>query len=245
LAAQLFWYNYNDMRFIIDQKVFLSYPGLQIGVLVVKNANNIASHPEVATLLRGAEKQVRESGKKSVQEFEHIVSWQEAHKKFGNKPKRYAPSVQAVVKRALKDSELPKINTLVDLYNYISLKYIVPVGGEDLDAREGDVKLTYADGNEYFIAIGDQSEDPPKTDEIVYKDDKGVLCRKFNWREADRTKLTGETKNAIIVIEALPSVSRETLGSATDELKSLVEKCCKANVSATILDKDNSALNLE
>jgi DNA/RNA-binding domain of Phe-tRNA-synthetase-like protein len=153
------------------------------------------------------------------------------------------PSVWAVTKRVVKGGELPTINDLVDLYNYICLKYVVPVGGEDLDKCEGEIELMYASGDDKFMEIGGIENNPPEKGEIVYKDDAGVLCRKFNWKEADRTKLTEDTKNAVIVIEVLPPISRETLEKAVSEFKDLVQKYCGGTSESFILDVNNRILN--
>lgn len=224
----------------IDSKIFEDYPDLVVGVLELKDVNNQSMHTEVAELLKSAEQNLRERGIESVDDFPNIRAWQDAHRKFNNNPKRFAPSVQAVAKRVIKGGSLPNINTLVDLYNYISLEYILPVGGEDVDACVGDVLLTKADGTEEFFEIGSDVSDPPESGEVIYKDNKGVVCRKFNWREADRTKLTKETKNAILVIEALPPTSMEELQESIEELKSLVTKYCGGSLTHKIYSKDSA-----
>lgn len=224
----------------INPKIFENNPGLLIGVLVVKNIDNTANNSEIKGLLRGVEAVLREKyTAEEINQHSHIITWREAHKKFGNDPKRYLPSVWAVTKRVVKGGELPTINNLVDLYNYICLKYVVPVGGEDLDKCAGDIVLDYARGDEEFLEIGGSENNLPQAGEIVYKDDRGVLCRKFNWREADRTKLTNNTQNAILVIEVLPPVNRETLGTALEELKELVQKYCGGDAKDFILDISN------
>lgn len=37
--------------------------------------------------------------------------------------------------------------------------------------------------------------------ELIYKDNDGAVVRSWLWREADRTKLTKETRNALIYME--------------------------------------------
>ncbi len=210
----------------------------------MKDINNKNQSLEIKNLLREAENQLRNNfDAESINQHPHIKAWREAHKKFGNDPKRYAPSVWAVTKRVVKGGEIPTINNLVDLYNYICLKYIVPVGGEDLDKCEGDILLTYAKGDENFIEISGNENNSPEEGEIVYKDNQGVLCRKFNWREADRTKLTEDTKNAIIVIEVLPPLERQILEEAVNEFKELVQKYGGGNLSSFILDINNTSID--
>lgn len=223
----------------IDSKIFENNQCLMIGVVVLKDVDNKNKNPEIANLLREAESQLRNNfDSEKINQHPHILAWREAHKKFNNDPRRYMPSVWAIAKRVVKGGELPAINNLVDLYNYICLKYVVPVGGEDLDQCSGDIILTYADGNESFREIGALENNPPEKGEIVYKDDEGVLCRKFNWREADRTKLTEETKNAVIVIEALPPIARDVLEKAVIEFKNLAQKYCGGTSESFLLDKN-------
>ena len=59
------------------------------------------------------------------------------------------------------------------------------------------------------------------------------MCRRFNWREADRTKLTEQTKNAVIVLESLNA--EDSLEEAVLELASLVERHCGAAVGKFII----------
>lgn len=72
----------------------------------------------------------------------------------------------------LKGGTLPSINTFVDLYNVLSLKHLLPVGGEDLDRCTGDIILDRATGTEPFIALGETENEPPEAGEIVYKDNE-------------------------------------------------------------------------
>jgi DNA/RNA-binding domain of Phe-tRNA-synthetase-like protein len=57
---------------------------------------------------------------------------------------------------------------------------------------------------------------------VIYRDDAGAICRCWNWREADRTKLTPATADAFLCIEALPPTSAAQLQAACDELAALV-----------------------
>ncbi|MBI3255910.1 MAG: hypothetical protein HYZ63_02975, partial [Candidatus Andersenbacteria bacterium] len=153
--------------------------------MVINGADN-KKKPEISELLRSTEQALRQrSDIENVKEHPAIATWREAHRLFGNNPNRYAPSVEAVIKRVVKGGSLPNINPLVDIYNHICMKYIVPVGGEDLDTCKGNIELAVASGEEKFIGLGDENNDSPTAGEVIYKDEEGVLCRRFNWREAD------------------------------------------------------------
>ena len=144
-----------------------------------------------------------------------------------------------MLKRVAKGNDIGCINPLVDLYNGISLKYGVPVGGEDIDKFVGNVQLTLAQGGEEFITYGSDESDPPSEGEVVYKDEQGAICRCFNWREGIRTMLTEDTTNAFMIIETIDGNSSENLNAALDEMKDLIEKELGATVTKHIVNKAN------
>jgi len=227
------------MKIKISSKVTEKYPELEVGVVVVKNLDNKKDSPEIQQLFRQAEKEIRKKvDSERISEMPVIAKWRQAYKSFGAKPRYFRSSVESLVRRVLK-KELPAINPIVDIYNYISIKYLMTVGGEDVDKIEGDLILDFSNGQEEFVAIGSIENEPPMEGEIVYKDDKGVICRCWNWREGDRTKLTEETKDAVVVIENLDSDESQKLNEALEETKVLLEKYCGASCEIAILNKDN------
>jgi len=231
------------MTFSITPSVFDLLPALRVGILSVKGANNAGEHPEITQLLRDAEASVRlRFTEENYGSDPGITAFQEAHRAFGNNPKRYYPSHYALLKRVIKGGTLPLINPLVDLYNTVSLRYTLPVGGEDVDRCEGNILLDRADGSEPFIPLGETNNDPPDPGEVVYKDDAGVLCRKMNWREADRTKLTADTKNAVLVVESL--LPTDSLEDIMGELSSLVSRFCEGSQERALLTRESPSMDL-
>lgn len=231
------------MQFSITPAVFDLLPALRVGLLRVSGVSNAGEHPEVARLLREAEDTLRRKyTDETFKDAPHIVQFFEAHRAFGNNPKRYYPSHFALAKRVLKGGNLPSINPLVDLYNVLSLRYLLPVGGEDTDRCSGDIVLDRATGTEPFIELGGTQNEPPEPGEVVYKDAQGVLCRKMNWREADRTKLTQDTTNAVLVIESLDM--SDPLPEILQDLQSLVSGCCGGSHAEHILDSTHTSVEL-
>jgi DNA/RNA-binding domain of Phe-tRNA-synthetase-like protein len=230
----------------ISQNIFEKYPDLVLGVAVLNNIDNSGDDPKIQALLRDAEKSaIKHIGDTQLVEHPHIAPWREAYRLFGAKPKKYLSSIENLARRVSRGDQVRHINKLVDLYNLVSLKYLVPVGGEDLDKIEGDVLLTIAGDSESPVQLlGEPEARPPYPDEVIYKDDIGTICRRWNWKEADRTKLTEETKQAIIVIEGLPPVGRETIDLALGELEQFVPQFCKAQVMTDVLNKNNQEIPL-
>jgi DNA/RNA-binding domain of Phe-tRNA-synthetase-like protein len=228
-------------EFRVDEAVFNVFPDVVLGIIIARNINNSGERSEIITALRQEEaKTVERFAGVSVNEHPQIVPWREAYRKFGAKPKDYPSSVENLIKRVSKGYSLPHINLLVDIYNTISLRHIVPVGGEDLDKIEGDIQLVFASDHEAAIRLlGEQEDRAPKPGEVIYKDNVGAICRRWNWKEADRTKFTETTKNAVIVIEGLPPVFRIQIENILQELAALIVEYCGGNISTTIIEKDH------
>ena len=138
----------------------------------------------------------------------HLVAWREAFRAFG--AKRYRCSAEALIARI---DDFPSVNRLVDAYNLVSVRWAVPVGGEDIDRVVGSVRLVRAGGGEPF-----DGGDPPKPGEVVWADDAGVTCRRWNWRQGVRTRLTEDTRRAYFLFDALPELDDAALAGAMDEM---------------------------
>ncbi len=232
------------MRFLISEEIFEKFPDLTIGLVYGKNLDNSANNEEIIKLLRQKEEELRgilHAGRLS--EHPNIKVWREAFSSFGAKPKKYKSSVEALVIRVLKGDDLPDINTIVNIYNYISLKYMIPIGGDDIDKVDGDIKLMFAKGDEKFVKLGSKEESNPKPGEVVYMDDKEVTCRRWNWRECDKTKLTKETKSVLLVAESL--TTKELAEAAVRDIAELLNKFCGGEIKYFILNKNNPSIELQ
>src|SRR3989344_1414458 len=225
------------MRFTVSGDVFEKYPETRIGVVIAANVRNTGSGEEITKLLENIQTLTKERFEiNTLAENPSIAVWRNVYNSFGSKPRDYRPSIEALIRSILNGRGIRHINKLVDIYNYISLRHVVPVGGEDLDKTEGNLYLKFSSGNEKFLALGSDKEDNPYDGEVIYCDGgNNVLCRRWNWREPDRTKLTNDTKNAIIVIEGFD----EKVDAALEELSGLVEKFCGSENRIFLIDKNN------
>jgi DNA/RNA-binding domain of Phe-tRNA-synthetase-like protein len=167
-----------------------------------------------------------------------IARWREAYRSFGVKPRQARSSVESLLRRA--PNGLPRIDRLTDLYNAVSVLHLMPVGGEDLDAYVGPPRLIVATGNEPFdtVANGEPVNDPPAPEEIVWRDDLGVTCRRWNWRQCTRTRLTPSTTNALFIFDGLtPSCETELREAAEDLERRLGEATFTSRILT--LDRDS------
>jgi DNA/RNA-binding domain of Phe-tRNA-synthetase-like protein len=156
----------------------------------------------------------------------HMAAWRAIYTAFGSKPSRTRNSAEALAKRALSDAGLPRINLLVDLYNAISVAHLIPVGGEDIDRIQGGMRLVRATGDEDFVTVADGAEaiEHPDAGEVVWRDEAGVTCRRWNWRQGPRTRLTEDTVSGIFLLESLAPMPVAAVQTAAAELAELLEK---------------------
>ncbi|WP_331446367.1 B3/4 domain-containing protein [Streptomyces xanthochromogenes] len=154
----------------------------------------------------------------------HMAAWRAVYTAFGSKPNRTRNSAEALAKRALADGGLPRVNRLVDMYNAISVAHLVPVGGEDTGHIVGSMRLVRASGEEPFhtVAGGEPVVEHPDAGEVVWRDDEGVTCRRWNWRQGVRTRLTEQSADALFLLEGM--APHCDLVAAGAELAELLEK---------------------
>ena len=151
---------------------------------------------------------------------EHLEAWRGAFRAFGANPKKTPCSVEALWKRVQKDGEMPAIDPVVDLYNALSIRFGACFGGEDLDRYVGLPRLVLARGDEGFdtVRAGAPAIEQPNAGEVVWRDDRGVTCRRWNWRQCKRTALSRESRNLWFIIDRLPPMPLAELDRAGQEL---------------------------
>lgn len=233
-------------KFVIDPEFWAVFSDAQINVLVVKDIDNHVSEDQgyFSELLNGSAKDAAAFLTEEVFSQNQVIDeWRKAFSKFKTK-KGARSSIEALLKRVSQNREFAPINPLVDIYNSISLKYAVPCGGEDLHKMAGDLHLGKAQGGEHFLPLGADEDAPALPEEIIYFDEEGAICRCLNWREAQRTMLTEETTDAVLVIEAINSEQAARANQAMNELKHLIETYFETESTAVILTKESSECEL-
>ena len=203
----------------IDPAVLALRPDYRAVLLTVHGLTPAPSDGWSEALLQAAESSARKAlATCEVEDLPHVAAWREAYRTFGAKPQRTRNSAEALLRRA--ESGLPRVNRLTDIYNAISVLHQVPFGGEDLTRYSGPPRLIRATGDEPFDTVSDGAPivEHPEVGEVVWCDDVGVTCRRWNWRQARRTALTADTPSALFILDALAPLSDQALVAAADDL---------------------------
>ncbi|MBN3459061.1 hypothetical protein JNN96_34040 [Mycobacterium sp. DSM 3803] len=203
----------------VDSAVYDLRPDYRALLLAVDGLVPGPSDEASDALLQRAESSARQAlSAQPVDQLPHVAAWREAYRAFGAKPQRTRNSVEALTRRA--ESGLPRVNRLTDIYNAISVLHQLPVGGEDLSRYRGAPQLIRATGTEQFdtTAAGESVVEHPEPGEVVWCDDAGVTCRRWNWRQARRTQLRDDTTGALFILDVLGAMTDEQLAAAAEEL---------------------------
>jgi DNA/RNA-binding domain of Phe-tRNA-synthetase-like protein len=80
--------------------------------------------------------------------------------------------------------------------------------------------LIRARGDEPFdtVANGAPLVEHPAPGEVVWVDDRGVTCRRWNWRQGTRTRLTEASTDVLFLLERLEPLPLETLDAAAEAI---------------------------
>jgi DNA/RNA-binding domain of Phe-tRNA-synthetase-like protein len=203
----------------VDAAVFALRPDYRSLLVAVDGIVPGPSDDATEVLLAQAEAAAKDAlHDRRPEELPHVAAWREAYRAFGAKPKRTRNSLEALLRRAAEG--LPRVNRLTDTYNAISVLHQIPLGGEDLARYTGPPRLARATGTEPFdtVAEGVAVVEHPDPGEVVWCDDAGVTCRRWNWRQARRTQLGDDTTSALFILDALDPVSDEEVTAAADDL---------------------------
>jgi DNA/RNA-binding domain of Phe-tRNA-synthetase-like protein len=229
-----------DISDIIEE-----YPDVRIGVVVCRGLTNKASYNQLVRLQQEALTAAKVNiGDQPITKHPHIASWRRIYRRFGTKPGDYRPSAENLIRRAIKTGELYQINTAVDIYNVVSVKYLIPMGGFDLDHINGTIRLRRSEGGEGFDPLGTKGPEETYNGEIVYADDSRILTRRWNYRDTVKTLITEDTVNLVMFFDASSEISIDVVQDAMDEFITLLRDACGGDVVKAIASRDQPIVDL-
>ena len=234
------------MKFKIKPEVFQKFPNLVVGLPIILGFDNQKSGSEILKYLRQQEKDSQARMKPDeLFKDKRVASYLELFKQFGADPAKIVPTHVALVKRVLEGGQIPDINPLVNLYNAVSIKYLTPFGGEDLDTLYGDFVLKFSPGGEQWIGIGAKKNKPTIKGDLVWGDNLDISTKSLNWRQCERTKLTAESKDGYFIMDGFADINRANIDQAAQEFMELAVKWCGGKAEIHWLDKKHSEAEVD
>ena len=219
----------------IAPEIFDRLPGLRVVTVAARGIG--PGDSRVDAFWREAWSDLRRSfSHPSPQSHPRVAAWRAAMKGLGASPKDYPTSVEALVRRALKHEAPFRVHPLVDFYNAVCLRHVVPAGAFDLDALAPlpvDLRLTAA--GDSFQALDAAQPEPVPAGEVAYAAGAVVVTRQLMWRQARQGLVGGGTRRALFVSELLPADGELALPVAAD-LAGGLRELFGAEVETAVLD---------
>ena len=123
------------------------YPRVVGGVIHARDVRNPASSPDLAAAFAEEQQAVRQRiGSTPLSELPSLAAWRRVFRDFGVDPTQYRSAAEALLRRLVKQGELPGISTLVDLANLVSIRHALPVAVFDLRTIDGAISVGFATG---------------------------------------------------------------------------------------------------
>lgn len=155
-----------------------------------------------------------------------LAGFRDLHTKVGRSNRDYVASPEGLRWLYLERGRFPHINTLVDIYNLISLKSGLALGAHDIDYVSGNVTLRLTKGDEVFIPLGKTEPVSIFPGEYGYVDDgNNVICR-MEVLQVEPTKTTVASKDIFMIIQGNPNTSSEYVEEIAKEACELITKFC-------------------
>jgi len=205
-----------------DEEAARRFPNLQVCVGTVHGVSVERGNVKIEALRRSVTDEVR--GRFQLEALKNqptVRAYRDLFWSLGIDPTKTRPSGEALLRRVLHGDEIPRISTVVDAYNLASLKTMIPLSGLDLDLISPPLTVRFSKTNEEFHGIGMTT--PIKLTErmLVLADTARIVCI-YPHRDADATKITAETKDALVVGYGAPGVGQSQLKEAVETVLNFI-----------------------
>jgi DNA/RNA-binding domain of Phe-tRNA-synthetase-like protein len=226
------------MSFLIEKSIWEQFPEMLLVVAYADGIDNHVDNAAVAEALQQVQQEVTEGwAYPNAQSHPFIAAWRSTFRQAMNlKGGDFPSSIEALVKRVLSGRGLFSINPLVNFYNVVSLRHVVPVGGWDVDGMiGGNIHLRHTRAAETFHELGATDAVSVNAGEVCYADEAALITRHFVWRQSEEAKVTSETRRLFLVSEILPAAGRTVATEVSQEFLTGMRKYFGVDAQVSIL----------
>lgn len=202
----------SEVNFEVTQKV--TSLGIKAAAAII-NVEKISNKSSLLDKLQTENFEVNDSG------------YAELHRKV-KAPEE--TSIKWLAQLKEKNGTLPNINTLVDSYNLVSLKYGIAAGAHDVSKLKGNVRIDICKGTEPFTELGSSVTSNIPAGEYAALDDQKVICR-LELKQCEETKVTKDSKKVLLYYEGHKEHTQNEVNAALKEACELIVKICGGSYS--------------
>ncbi|AOV06852.1 B3/B4 domain-containing protein [Sporosarcina ureilytica] len=230
------------MKVSLDNKILNTLPAFKIGL----NHYTKITVSESPQMLKGRlqlfqEQLFFELDDKAVTKFQGVQEWREIWKAFGANPSRYRSSIESLLRRISKQNYLQPFNSAVDMNNFFSLQYEIPMGIYDTQHIQGDIAFNI--GTSETTCEGLNGRLNHLNNMIVLSDNIGPFGSPFV--DSKRTAVSENTTSAIHVFFLRPSMNTEEAAELLTAAGKMFTNVHGGEVYSKILHKEQSSTMLD
>lgn len=228
----------------VHPEIFERFPGLTIAVLVAEGIDNQSARPDVDEFWVAAwqSASIAANEYESAQAHPRVAPWRAEFRAMGLAPRDFRSSIEALMRRARNGGEPFRINPLVDFYNAISLRHVIPAGGYDIDTAGTPIELRNTCDGDSFQAYGSDVIEQLPAGEVAYVANQNALVRHFVWRQSQAGLVGPETTRLFMVAEVLEPVGRDAAAAMLADAADGLDRFFGVRAIASLLDAEHPAL---
>lgn len=231
------------MHYTVSDWVFNKVPTVTFGIIVAKGLENHETSNVVDAFLQASENQVRaEIPIDALKTHPDLSVYRDALTAIGINPNKYTHSVEAMCKRVVKGSNLPRINDLVDLCNAIALKYRISMGGHDLSDIDNDLSVRLSTTDDTFLPLGESVYETMPEGELVFISGTKVQTRQWLWRQSELGKVTCDSQDIFFQLVGFQRDDSSNLHLALSELEDWLKAHYKVSYQTFIVDSNHTSI---
>ncbi|WHZ04328.1 phenylalanine--tRNA ligase beta subunit-related protein [Neobacillus sp. YX16] len=220
------------MEIQLSSEIISQIPHFKLGIIEYKEIT-VGDSPQ---MVKGRLQLFQESiyfelENKNLSELPGIQEWRSIFKTFGKDPNRYRPSSEALYRRVQKQNYLSAVQSAIDINNFFSLQYQVPIGIYDSDKLEGQITIEVAKAGEQYLGLNGRMNSLENL--IVSSDQLGPFGSPFV--DSNRAPVTETTKNALQIIYLQPSTAVNSAERLTESLMKMFTQLHGGEASFYIL----------
>lgn len=224
------------MQVTLESTVQKLIPNAKFGIIFYEDIT-IASSPQ---MLKGRIRLFQESlnidlMEKEMNDIQGVMEWRSIFKQTGTDPSRYRPSVEALYRRIKKGQFMEPFNSAVDLNNFFSLKYEIPLGIYDSRKIIGDISFTI--GNEQTKYEGLNGREISLRDMVHTKDATGPFGSPFV--DSKRTSISEATTSTVHMIYLKPSMGNAECKDMLDAINKMFTQVHGGTGSVAMVGTDS------
>lgn len=228
------------MKYSIAPFIFEKNPDVCFGIIIGKGLKNTITSEADSQRLEESENFLKSRIQPDMlKSTPAIAKYRQALKNVDINGNKFMNSVEAMSKRILKGSQLPRINALVDLCNAIALKHLISLGAHDLKDIHEDLSVRLSQDGDKFLPFGEEIYEEVASGEVVFTSGKSIQTRQWLWRQSKLGMIDLESSDIIFQLVGFKGDYYGAFENALKDVEALVKERFGGEIVTYVVDSEH------